>query len=111
VVSRKTAGSRFRRTLRRIADWCRRHFHRPVPEQHTTLSQKLRGHYDYYGITGNMRSLSNLYHRVKGLWQKWLSRRSWHGYFSWERFRRLLGHFPLPTPVVVHSVYRGAAKL
>ena len=36
-----------------IAQWCRIHRHQPIAEQHRTLSQKLRGHYAYYGITGN----------------------------------------------------------
>ena len=53
VVKRKTAASRFTRAVRTVAPWCRNHRHRPIPEQHQTLCQKLRGHYAYYGITGN----------------------------------------------------------
>ncbi len=110
VVKRKTACSRLRRTLKAIADWCRRHLHRPVAEQHKTLGQKLRGHYGYYGITGNMRCLQNLFFAVTRLWRKWLSRRSWAGWFSWASFRKLWGKYPLPPPRIVHSVYQGAAN-
>ena len=53
VVKRKTAPSRFTRAVTRIAQWCRIHRHHPIAEQHQTLSQKLRGHFAYYGITGN----------------------------------------------------------
>jgi RNA-directed DNA polymerase len=111
VVMRQTSASRFSRAVRTIAQWCRRNRHRPIPEQHATLSQKLRGHYGYYGITGNSRALVNLRHVVTGLWHKWLSRRSWAGYLSWPRFQRLHASYALPPPVVVHSVYRQAAKL
>jgi RNA-directed DNA polymerase len=110
VVVRQTSASRFTRAVKAIAEWCRRHRHRPVSEQHATLSQKLRGHYGYYGITGNSRALATLRYVVTGIWRKWLSRRSWAGYLSWLRFERLRESFPLPPPIVVHSVYRHAAK-
>ena len=110
VIVRQTSAGRFSRAVRRIAEWCRRNRHRPIPEQHATLSQKLRGHDAYYGVTGNSRSLSNLRHVVKRIWRKWLSRRSWAGSLSWERFKRVLACYALPPPRVVHSVYRQAAK-
>ncbi len=40
------------------------------------LNRKLRGHYNYYGVTGNAQALSNFRRMVKRLWRKWLSRRS-----------------------------------
>ena len=43
VVKQKTAADRFRRTLKRIADWCRRYRHEPVREQWTALRRKLLG--------------------------------------------------------------------
>jgi hypothetical protein len=110
VVVRQTSASRFSRAVKKIAEWCRKHRHRPVPEQHATLSQKLRGHDAYYGITGNSRALCNLRYVVTRIWRKWLSRRSRAGGLSWERFKRLGAYFALPPPRVVHSVYRQAAK-
>jgi RNA-directed DNA polymerase len=109
VVKRRTSASRFRRAITKIADWCRRHRHQPIPEQYATLSQKMRGHYGYYGITGNCRTLERLWFVVNRLWHKWLNRRSWAGYLSWLQFTRLRESFPLPPPTVVHSVYRQAA--
>jgi hypothetical protein len=53
VLKRQTAASRFTRALRTITQWCRLHRHEPISRQHQTLSQKLRGHFAYYGITGN----------------------------------------------------------
>lgn len=104
VVQRKTASNRFSRVVKKIAEWCRLNRHRPLAEQHVTLSQKLRGHDAYYGITGNSRMLSKLRHVVARIWQKWLARRR-AGPLSWERFRQLLARFRLPPARVVHSVY------
>jgi RNA-directed DNA polymerase len=99
VVKRKTADSRFRRALMMIAAWCRRHRHLPIREQHQTLGQKLRGHFQYYGgVVGNGRSLWCFRERVQALWRKWLSRRSDKARLSWARMHKLLTRFVLPRP-------------
>jgi group II intron reverse transcriptase/maturase len=106
VMKRKTATSRFSRALGRIAEWCRQFRHRPIPEQHRTLGQKLRGHFAYYGITGNCAALQRFRYEVTRVWRTWLSRRHRRGRVSWEQFSDLLARWPLPPAVVVHSVYR-----
>jgi RNA-directed DNA polymerase len=110
VVKQKTAKSRFTRALRRITEWCRTNRHRPVKEQWSQLSAKLRGHYGYYGITGNFRWLCRFRNEVGKLWHKWLSRRSQKAWLDWPAFNRLLLRYPLPAPRVVHSIYRVAAN-
>jgi RNA-directed DNA polymerase len=110
VVMRKTAASRFSRVIKKITHWCRLNRHRPVAEQHKMLSQKLRGHDAYYGITGNSRMLQRLRAVVRRIWRKWLMRRRRAGRLRWDHFERLLQRFPLPYPRVVHSVYRPAAN-
>ena len=110
VVKRRTARRRFSRSLRRFNDWCRDHRHLPVLEQHRTLSQKLRGHDAYYGITGNHAALRRLRDWVERLWRKWLSRRSWHARIRWDTMGRLLkGPLALPRARVVHSAIRPSA--
>ena len=110
MVKRKTASSRFSRALQRIAQWCRRNRHLEVKEQHRILSQKLRGHYAYYGITGNSLRISSFKCWVERIWYKWLSRRDRKGLMAWEAFSRLLRQYPLPAARAVHSVYRRAAN-
>jgi len=106
VVKRKTAASRFTRAVRTVAQWCRNHRHRPIPEQHQTLCQKLRGHYAYYGITGNSIALARFREEVRRLWWKWLGRRRSGNRPSVSWFVRLLGRYPIPNAVAVHSVCR-----
>jgi RNA-directed DNA polymerase len=111
VVKRRTSRSRLSRALTRIADWCRRHCHLPLREQWQTLGHKLRGHFGYYGITGNMEALQRFRTEVLRLWRTWLGRRHRGGGWTWSRFAGLLHRFPLPAARVVHSVYGGAANL
>jgi hypothetical protein len=106
TVKQRTAVSRIGRFAQAVAEWCRRDRHRPIREQHQTLSQKLQGHYGYYGITGNYALLAPAKQMVVGTWRKWLSRRSGRSYLRWPAMTELLGRLPLPAPRVVHSVYR-----
>jgi RNA-directed DNA polymerase len=110
VVKRKTASSRLSRAVRSIAQWCRHHRHQPLNEQQHTLSQKLRGHYAYYGITGNGPALSWFRLAVVRCWRYWLNRRNRERTLDWGQFNRLLQRYPLPPTKVVHSVYARAAS-
>jgi hypothetical protein len=105
VIKRKTASKRLSRSLLAISQWCRFHRHQPLAAQQEALSQKLRGHYQYYGITGNSASLGNFATEVTRRWFKWLRRRH-RNRPPWSWFQRLLGRFPLPPPVAVHSILR-----
>ncbi len=108
VVKRQTASSRLSRAMRSVAQWCRLNRHRPIVEQQQTLSQKLRGHFAYYGITGNGHALSAFRTAVERCWREWLSRRNRERGTTWDVFTRLLGRYPLPVARVVHSVYLSA---
>jgi group II intron reverse transcriptase/maturase len=104
VVMRKTAASRFGRTLKAIGQWCRLHRHLPVAEQHQALQRKLLGHYGYYGITGNSPALASMLYEVRRVWHKWLARRG--SCLNWQRTDRILARYPLPPARAVHSVVR-----
>jgi len=100
VVRQVTAKQRYARALAAVTAWCRKNRHLPTPEQHTQLVAKMRGHYAYYGISGNLRRLRWYAHKVARIWQKWLSRRG--SRFQWDRFNDLLKRHPLPAARIVH---------
>ena len=100
MVRQVTDKKRYARALAAVTDWCRTNRHRSIRDQHHHLTAKMRGHYAYYGITGNSRRLRWYAHRVARIWQKWLSRRG--SRFSWNRFNDLLKRHPLPAARIVH---------
>ena len=106
ILKRKTISSRLSRKLNAVAKWCRANRHEPVGDQRAALCRKLSGHYNYYGLTHNYRSLKYYYQGVCRNWHKWLNRRSRKRDLTWPAFNRLLKRHPLPLPRVVHSVYR-----
>lgn len=98
VVKRKTQRERMIRKLKELRGEARKRMHEPVGKQQGWLSSVLRGHYAYYGITGNSRALASFAFEVGKLWQRVLRRRSQKSGLTWQRFNNLLQLFPLPTP-------------
>jgi group II intron reverse transcriptase/maturase len=110
VIKLKTAADRFSRAVRSIDSWCRDNRHISLSEQQQKLNDKLRGHYAYYGVTGNSGALSRFLWEVQRRWRKWLYRRSRTRSMNWVRFRRLLQRYPLAGVRTVRSVCRHAAN-
>jgi len=102
-VQRTTMCSRFTRAIKAVREWCRSHRHLPIAEQCKAIGHKLRGHFGYYGISGNSKALARFAHEVRAIWHTWLSRRSQRGYLRWDRFELLLRRYPLPQPRIVPS--------
>jgi RNA-directed DNA polymerase len=102
AVRQVTAKNRYARALAAVTDWCRTNRHRPIKDQHAHLSVMMRGHYAYYGVSGNYRRLSWYADEVASIWKKWLSRRDRRKRFLWSRFSDLLKRYPLPAARIVH---------
>jgi hypothetical protein len=103
AVKRQTKGKKFRAALQQIGEWCKRNRHAPLAQQHRQLSEKVRGHYAYYGIRGNHRALASFRHEAKRLWHYWLSRRSRARNDSGRLWRLLTEHLWLPVARIVHA--------
>jgi RNA-directed DNA polymerase len=101
----KTRRASLRRAKTAIYDWCRRHRHQPIEAQHAALGQRLRGHYNYFGVSGNFRSVLRVVEATKRAWYKWLCRRSQRKRLNWKRFVDLLRQFPLPRPRIVVRIW------
>ena len=106
AVKRKTMKSRLARSIQKIEQWCRTNRHEPIQEQWKGLCVRVCGHYGYYGITGNIRSLGKFLNQVHRSWQRWLNRRNRGRNFTWEKFNILLKRYSLPIPKIVHSVFK-----
>ena len=84
--------------------------HWALREQQQKLNEKLRGHYAYYGVTGNSAALSCFLHEVTTVWRKWLYRRNRIRLMTWSMFQRHLQRYPLAPVRTSRSIYLRAAK-
>ena len=101
----KTRSARLGRAIRRAYSLCRSQRHLPIADQHDALTSRIRGHFNYFGVNGNMRSLGLLVRYAERAWSKWLNRRSQRARLNWERFPELLKGFPLPRPRVFVRIW------
>lgn len=105
VVYQKTAKSRLAKAIKAISTYCRLHRHDAIGSQQRKINQMLRGHFAYFGITGNGKSLNILHHKICEIWRKWLSRRSRKSAITWSKFSRVLERFPLVRPKIHHQFF------
>jgi group II intron reverse transcriptase/maturase len=107
-MKRVTSRKKFRAKLVTFKEWLKHMRMKPTQWIMRMVGLKLRGHYQYYGVTDNYRGLARFYHEVRKLLYKWLNRRSQRRSYTWAAFEELLKVFPLPKPRVrVHLFYRG----
>ena len=111
VVRQRTAKARLAKAIKSIEAYCKIYRHKALSEQHEKLCQMIRGHYQYFGITGNSESLEMLAYQAKRKWQKWISRRSHTGYINWEGFNQILDRYPLPKHKIYHRYYHSERTL
>jgi RNA-directed DNA polymerase len=97
-VGRKTEKSRLRRTMANLRELMRDIRHWSLKDQVCRLNQTLRGHYAYFGLAGNWRSLHKVYRFVERYWHKMLCSRSWAARLTWEVFHQLRDRFLLQRP-------------
>ena len=97
-VGMRTEKSRLRRSLAWLQELMRRIRHYAISEQASEINAVLRGHYAYYGVAGNLRSLLKVYQVVQRYWRRMLCSRSRDGRLSWARFNQIKERNPLLRP-------------
>lgn len=100
-IVRKTIKKRLRAKLKAISQELKRRMHWPVPEVGKWLRAVINGHYQYYGVPGNIHSLNAFQLAITKLWKQALTRRSQRGGVTWERMSRLVQRW-LPAPSIKH---------
>jgi RNA-directed DNA polymerase len=109
MPSVRTRTARLRRFIGTVADWCRSHRHEPVKEQHAALARRIAGHFNYFGVNGNVLCLRHVLRACTVVWLKWLNRRSQRARKTWDEFNDLLQRHPLPRARVHVQLWQTAA--
>jgi len=104
-ICRKTSAKKFRKACSAMKEWLKSVRSYKAKGWWKTLKSKLRGHYQYYGVSENSEKIGEFYYCVKWLVLKWMNRRSQKQSFNWAEFNAYLVRFPLPKPRIVHSFY------
>lgn len=104
-VKRKTSRKKFKAKVKEFKMWIKKNRNIKVKDIISMTNLKLRGHYQYYGISDNYISLDKFRYRINKLLWKWLNRRSQKKSYTSEGFRQLLGKYPLLSPKIYFNIY------
>jgi hypothetical protein len=99
-VGRKTEKSRLRRSMNNLKTRIREAMHCKVVLQIERINRTLRGHYNYYGMSGNFQSLAKVYYLAVLYLKETLSRRSNKGNVTWELFNKIMKKHPILRPSI-----------
>ena len=102
----RTSKKRRNNSLKQMNEWLKKIRNRhKAKDIWKVLASKLRGHYNYYGVSSNSREIQNYYHKTMQLTYKWMNRRSQKQSFNWQTFTEYLKLYPLPKPALVYNMY------
>jgi len=104
VLKRKTSSKKLTKAIKNVSDYIKKNRHMNLNDLIAALNVKLRGHYNYYGVTFNSRSLENFYRKVRYNLFKWLNRRGGKSKLNWNSFKvQVEKRLPLLKPFIRHS--------
>lgn len=104
-LKRKTSPKKFRMKIKAYKQWIRKNRHMDEKELVESIKRKLRGHYQYYGVSDNFEGINSYYRAVLYLTWKWRNRRSQKRTFTLEKFKKFLLRNPLPEPKIVVNLF------
>jgi group II intron reverse transcriptase/maturase len=106
LVKPQTMRSRLKRGWQSLAAWLKKDRSAGLRPLMKTFGRKLLGHWNYYGVHCNSKSLWEFYNQACRIVFKWLNRRSQRRSYSWDRFKRMLARCDIPKPRITEPAVK-----
>jgi len=105
-VGRKTDKNKFNAKLIEMNSWLRtiRNMIK-LSDIWKVFCAKLRGHFQYYGVSGNYKGIYRFYKQSMRMLWKWLNRRSQKKSFNLKDFWIFINRLNAPKPKICHNFY------
>lgn len=104
-VEHRTSRKKLQTKKEVVKEWIKENIQSKPSDTIELLNKKLKGHYAYYGVSGNYQGLLNFYRYVKVALYKRLTRRSQRAYLSWNRYLKLLKNHPIAEPKICVNIW------
>jgi group II intron reverse transcriptase/maturase len=102
LVMMRTSKKKFQLALAALLSWIKKERSKlGTAALLTKLKQKLQGHWNYYGVSGNYEMLSKFNSQACRLVFKWLNRRTQKKSCNWAGFKEMLSYFKVPRPRII----------
>ena len=107
IMGHKTSKENLARKLKETNGWLKAIRNKVcLKDWWVILKAKLTGHFNYFGISGNMWCLKQFRKKVISLTFKWLNRRSQKKSMIWKEFFLYLKTYPLPEAKICYQLYQ-----
>ena len=105
AVRVQTSRKRVKRSQQAMHVYLKRSRSVPLKQLWGMVAMKLRGHYQYYGVSGNFEAIKIFHKKTRQMAYKWLNKRSQKRSFNWEQFTSFSMRHPLPQPKLYYAFY------
>jgi RNA-directed DNA polymerase len=106
VVKMITSKKKLKAKRSEMVEWLRRNMHNKLKDIIDKLNIKLRGHYGYYGISGNYNQINKFRFFVMDRLFWILNKRGQKRKYTWEAFNRvIIGKLPILSPKIYVKLY------
>jgi len=99
-VKYRTSEKKLKAKRAKVKKWLWQNMHTPIGELIKKLNVKLRGHYNYYGLSHNFKKMNGFYRYVERTLFRILNRRGGKKKLNWEKFGKIIRHNPLLLPMI-----------
>lgn len=97
-IRQRTSRKRLREALSRLKLWTVRNRTLRCRDFMWRINASMNGHYAYYGVIGNARSLAEFHYHAQRILFRWLNNRSQRKTFNWAGFHEALRYHRFPSP-------------
>lgn len=102
LVKMRTSKSKFKSAIANFLSWIKKERSKlGTRALFVKMRQKLQGHFNYYGVSGNIEMLMKYYHETLEIMFKWLNRRSQRKSCTFKRFVGMVEYFRIPRPRII----------
>ncbi len=101
TVKRRTNKQKYSTALKSLKTWMKGERHTPLKRLKTTIRNKFLGHFNYYGVIGNSRMLSQFFNAARWTIYRILNDRSQRTSYNWRGFTRMWKTLDIPNPKIV----------
>ena len=101
----KTNKNKLKQKIEIAKKWLHDNMHKPILETGLSIKKKIIGHYAYYGVNGNYKSLLKYYKYIKYMWYYTLRKRGQKNQIKYIDFQRIWNYLDIPRPKIYVNIW------
>jgi len=106
----RTSKKKLKSKKQTVKSWLHKNMHKPISETMKRIQLSLQGHFNYYGVSGNLAQIYKFWKYVKYEYLKVLNKRSQKRSMKYSDYRRIWNHY-VKEPHLTKDIWNWQPKL